>query len=151
LASNKKTQPAISLSGIAGGCTSVERVTVNRIIRSANQLWQRTPAAEVTANFVSAPVIQQLNRQYRRVNRPTTTLSFVYQGSGSQRDPWIGEIMFCRRAIKQWAEDSGKTYLIALADLTAHSLLHILGYHHQNDTQERTMERWAKRITKSIT
>lgn len=148
--SSLTSQPPIRITGIAGRCTPSERRVLKRIENSVNQLWRRSPVAEVSVAFVSQPVIQKLNQQYRHVNRSTTTLSFVYQGRGLRSDPWIGEMMFCRAVIKQRALAAGQSYTQALAELVAHSLLHIVGYDHQTDVQERTMERWASRIIKLL-
>jgi rRNA maturation RNase YbeY len=131
-----------------GNCTTVERAIIKKIARAANQHWRRTPSANVNAIFLNAAAIQKLNRQYRHIDRSTTTLSFIYQGRGTRLDPWVGEMMFCRSIIKQRAKLANQTYPLYLAELTAHSLLHILGYDHQNNAQERKMDRLAARIIK---
>ena len=148
--SSVNNQSSIRLTSIEGHCTPSERRVLKQIERSVNILWHQAPVAEITAVFVSQLAIQKLNRQYRHVNRSTTTLSFVYQGRGLRSDPWVGEVMFCRAVIKQRALAAGQSYAQALAELAAHSLLHILGYDHQTEAQERTMERWAGRIIKLL-
>lgn len=102
---------------------------------------------EVSVSVVNNPVIQQLNFEYRDKNEITDVLSFGIQDSSEGKinfeDPNIpvalGDIVISiERAIEQ-AEEYRHTLERELGFLTVHGFLHLLGYDHLNQEDERIM------------
>ncbi|MBO8171392.1 MAG: rRNA maturation RNase YbeY [Bacillaceae bacterium] len=103
--------------------------------------------AEVAVSLVDEEVIHQLNREYRGVDRPTDVLSFAMT-EGEETPPdempadmpvMLGDIIISiPRAINQ-AEEYGHTFERELGFLMVHGFLHLLGYDHQTDEDEKNM------------
>ncbi len=86
--------------------------------------------------FVSRAKIQELNRVYRKKNRPTDVLSFGQDGADEK---YIGEIILCLPYIREQAKEYGVTYLEELTRMTIHGTLHLLGYDHIRAMDRRRM------------
>lgn len=102
---------------------------------------------EVDVNLVDRETIHRINREYRNVDRVTDVISFAFNDDDSElsqiNDPEIphllGEIFICvDRAIEQAAE-IGNTIDRELNFLFVHGLLHLLGYDHMKEEDEKIM------------
>lgn len=76
-------------------------------------------------SFVSAARMRRLNRQYRKVDRPTDVLSFPLESLAPGPDGVIrlGDIVICTSEAKR--KKHGLEFLIR------HAMLHLLGVHHR--------------------
>ena len=78
---------------------------------------------ELSIALVSQEKIKKLNKKYRKKNRPTDTLSFLYKNSG--------EIVICPKEVKKNAKNFGSTFEKELVRVLIHGVLHLLGYDHE--------------------
>ncbi|WP_404453049.1 rRNA maturation RNase YbeY [Virgibacillus necropolis] len=106
-----------------------------------------TQEAELSVSFVTNKDIQELNRNYRGQDKPTDVISFALQETMEDELNIIGEdmplmlgdiVISIERAIEQ-AEDYNHTFERELGFLTIHGFLHLLGYDHMNDEEEKQM------------
>lgn len=106
-----------------------------------------TQEAEVSVSFVSNKEIQELNRNYRGQDKPTDVISFAFQETMEDELNIIGEdmplmlgdiVISIDRTIEQ-AEDYNHTFERELGFLTVHGFLHLLGYDHMNEDDEKKM------------
>ena len=87
--------------------------------------------------------IRELNKAYRNVDMPTDVLSFPANeltGPISRADPrlleytgrrvFLGDIYICLEIAREHAEEYGNTLEEELCFLTAHGMLHLMGYDH---------------------
>ncbi len=81
--------------------------------------------------------IQGLNLEYREKDAPTDVLSFpLFDENGYLDEYELGDIVISlERAVAQ-AEEYNHSLKREVAFLTAHSMLHLLGYDHENGEQE---------------
>ena len=81
--------------------------------------------------------IHGLNLEYRGKDAPTDVLSFpLFDEEGYLDDEELGDIVISlERALAQ-AEEYNHSLKREVAFLTAHSMLHLLGYDHENGEQE---------------
>lgn len=120
---------------------------------------------EVALTFVDDETIQDLNKQYRNLDKPTDVLSFAMSEFGDDEiqinyedneDDAEGEledgetiseafieplgdiIISVPRAIAQ-AEDYGHSVERELGFLFVHGFLHLIGYDHQSEEEEAVM------------
>lgn len=100
--------------------------------------------AEVAVTFVDDPYIQQLNRDYRGIDRPTDVLSFPM--SDEEEDvpipdltEMLGDIIVSIPRAKAQAEEYGHSFQRELGFLLVHGFLHLLGYDHHTEEEEREM------------
>ena len=95
--------------------------------------------AEVSVTFVDDSGIQELNKKFRNMDKPTDVLSFpLLDYEGESEEPFFDElchnlgdiVISLERAMAQ-ANEFGHSFEREVAFLTAHSMLHLLGYDHE--------------------
>jgi probable rRNA maturation factor len=106
----------------------------------------------VSVALVSDRRVRALNRTYRRKDYATDVLSFGessapgFEPSSLSPEPFLGEIVIARGAVRRQARQSGHSERTELRVLALHGLLHLLGYDHERDNgRMRRMERRLRR------
>ena len=107
---------------------------------------------EITVSFVDGQTIQKYNKQHRNVDRETDVLSFPmlnihYSQKVSEfldeKMPdgslYLGDVVICKKVAKQQAKEYGHKTKREVAFLALHGLLHLLGYDHIEDDDEKVM------------
>jgi len=102
---------------------------------------------EMSVNFVDNNEIQELNRNYRQNDSPTDVISFAMQEAGEGEINIIGEdmpvilgdIVISVDRAKEQAVEYGHTLEREISFLTVHGFLHLLGYDHLNEEDEKKM------------
>ena len=92
--------------------------------------------------FVDEKTIQEMNRDYRGIDRVTDVISFAFEDNEKVRYNTIrvlGDIYICNPRMKEQAVSYGHSEKRELAFLTVHGLLHLLGYDHQTEAEEKIM------------
>lgn len=104
-------------------------------------------AAEVCVNFVDNQEIKNLNARFRDKDIETDVLSFPLGENGQwDKNPQngayqLGDIVISvEKAIEQ-AEAYGHSFQREIGFLTVHSMLHLLGYDHENGGMEHVRMR----------
>jgi len=136
-------------------------------IQVASPLWQAQPLAEQTVRAAIAAAagelaadgevsvlltddasIRTLNRDWRKIDKPTNVLSFpATKQAGSAL---LGDIVVAYQTLARECEDVDRDFLQHLAHLAVHGFLHLLGYDHQTDAQAEAMEGLESRIMRSM-
>jgi len=94
--------------------------------------------------------IQQLNKSYRNMDRPTDTLSFPANAPVSLSPLPLGDIVVAYDTMVADAGAAGKKMAVHLTHLLIHGLLHLVGYDHENDADAQTMESLEVEILRSL-
>jgi probable rRNA maturation factor len=113
------------------------------------------PAAsyEIGLRLTDDTEIQQLNSQYRHQNKPTDVLAFAaLEVDVPQLDSlidstplYLGDIIVSIDTAKRQAQQQGHQLSTELAWLSAHGLLHLLGWDHPDDESlNRMLEQQVK-------
>lgn len=96
---------------------------------------------EVSVKLVTDAGIKKLNRDFRDTDSATDVLSFPAEepvpSDGSPR--FLGDMAIAVDFAGRQAQAAGGTFEHEIALLTAHSVLHLLGYDHAEPDQEREM------------
>ena len=93
---------------------------------------------EVDVSVTSDAGIQALNRDIRGVDRPTDVLSFPlgvdgkYDVDENNGCKMLGDIVISMERAQEQANLYGHPLQREVAFLTVHSMLHLLGYDHEN-------------------
>jgi probable rRNA maturation factor len=92
--------------------------------------------------------IRKLNKQYRHKDKSTDVLSFaISEGEFAEfSHGMLGDIVVSLETTRRQAQQKHRTIQEEATFLVIHGLLHLLGYDHQNDRQERTMNRESTRL-----
>lgn len=96
---------------------------------------------EINVNFVDNDQIQELNREYRKVDAATDVLSFptresmdepfdINSETGAQM---LGDIAISVPKVYEQSEEYGHTLQREFAYLAVHGMLHLIGYDHEAD------------------
>jgi len=105
--------------------------------------------ALVEISLVGSRTMAALNRTYRDGRGAAQILTFSYwddPGAGRASDGAVGEIIFCWPPIVAGARRRGVSTEAYLLRLLVHGLLHLKGYRHGDERDERVMERAERRI-----
>ena len=101
---------------------------------------------EVSVTFVDDEGIRELNKKFRNMDKPTDVLSFpLLDYEGESEEPFFDElcsnlgdiVISLERAMAQ-ANEFGHSFEREVAFLTAHSMLHLLGYDHELSEEDDT-------------
>lgn len=91
--------------------------------------------------FVNQDEIQRINREYRKIDKVTDVISFA-NCDDEEFDPHskeLGDIFICvNRAIEQ-AKEYGHSVDREFAFLAVHGYLHLCGYDHMTEEDEKIM------------
>jgi probable rRNA maturation factor len=88
--------------------------------------------------------LQALNAAFRGKPGPTNVLSFP--GAGDH----LGDIALALDVCAREAAEQGKTLAAHLQHLTAHGVLHLLGYDHETDAEAEVMEAQERQVLASL-
>ena len=103
--------------------------------------------AEISITLVENERIREINSEQRGIDRVTDVLSFpmlefdengeAYADFDSDGDfVLLGDIVISPERAVQQAEEYGHSYMREMAFLTAHSMLHLLGYDHVDSAED---------------
>lgn len=97
-------------------------------------------AVELSVALVDDATIHELNRDYRKKDKPTDVLAFPLQEPVPEHvTGLLGDVILSIDTARKQAKKHRRTLLAELTMLLAHGLLHLLGYDHQTDAEEREM------------
>ncbi|WP_394022529.1 rRNA maturation RNase YbeY [Anaerococcus martiniensis] len=107
---------------------------------------------EVSITFVDIDEIHKLNKEFRSVDRPTDVLSFPMDEDFSIEgvDTMLGDIVISMDIAKDQAKDFCHSLDREIMYLTAHSMLHLLGYDHMNEAEKAEMRAREKEVMKIL-
>jgi probable rRNA maturation factor len=101
-------------------------------------------AIELTVSLADDAVQQQLNRDWRGVDRPTNVLAFPAWEPGTPLPPGapllLGDVVLAFETVAREADEQGKPLADHLSHLIVHGVLHLLGYDHATETEAAAME-----------
>lgn len=103
----------------------------------------------VSVIFVDDGQIQEINRDYRNIDRPTDVISFALadsQEEGDYVEEELGDIFINIDAARRQAADYGHSERREICFLFTHGLLHLNGFDHQTPEQEKEMISYQKLI-----
>ena len=92
--------------------------------------------------FVDDEEIHRLNKEYRHVDKGTDVISFAFEDNEKVRYNDIrvlGDIYICIPQMKRQAISYGHSEKRELSFLCVHGLLHLLGYDHMTEEDEKIM------------
>lgn len=110
--------------------------TVNSVIEKTFE-YENIKPLNVSVLITDNDEIRKLNSQFRKKDAPTDVLSFpMFNEDGSLDDTELGDIVISLERAKSQAEEFNHSLRREVAFLTAHSMLHLLGYDHENGETE---------------
>jgi len=131
------------LSIIAEKCLSLEDVD---------------PQAEISLVFKDDDGIQELNKEYRGKDMPTDVLSFALLEAGEdeltiidgEEELLLGDIIISLETAWRQAQEYNHSLEREIAYLMVHGLLHLLGYDHMTDEDQKVMRRREEELLEAV-
>ena len=132
---------------IAGGpYVGVSRVDIARRLHAMMTAVQME-RAELSVLLTDDEQIKELNRIYRKKNRPTDVLAFAQQeGMVGGRADLLGDVIVSIPTAIRQARSSGRDVVAEVTMLLAHGLLHLLGWDHETPVEDARMRRETERL-----
>ncbi len=118
-----------------------ELATVEKLLNYAVS-YEKLDNVEFNVIIVDNQEIHQLNRECRGINRPTDVITFALEDNTDFPDLDIrilGDIYISLDKAKGQALEYGHSFLRELSFLAVHGFLHLLGYDHMEENDEKIM------------
>ena len=121
------------------------RMLVRRCCNAVLKLENFEGPAEISVTFTDNAGIRELNRQYRDKDIDTDVLSFpmgengVYDIDMETGAKILGDVVISMEKARDQAERFGHSFQREVGYLTAHSVLHLLGYDHIDNLEKVRM------------
>ena len=119
------------------------RMLIRRCCNAVLKLEKFEGSVEVSVTLVNNKQIKELNSIYRNIDRVTDVLSFpmgengVYDTDPKTGAKILGDIVISMETAVDQAERFGHSLQREVGYLTAHSMLHLLGYDHEDNGIQR--------------
>ena len=106
---------------------------------------------EVSVLLTNDEEIRELNKKYRKIDKPTNVLSFSITSDTIINElKMIGDIVISKEKILSEAKDQNKTFNNHLAHIVIHGFLHLLNFTHDSKEDSIIMENKEVELLKMI-
>ncbi|CAG9612738.1 Endoribonuclease YbeY [Bacillus rhizoplanae] len=120
---------------------------IQQLVEKAAETESVEDGAELSITFVNNERIQEINREYRDKDQPTDVISFAMEDMGEgemeivgvEMPRMLGDIIISIPRTKEQAEEYGHSFERELGFLAVHGFLHLLGYDHMTEEEEKVM------------
>ncbi|RUQ97144.1 rRNA maturation RNase YbeY [Labedella endophytica] len=123
----------------------VDEAKIQRVADFALGVMHVSEEAELNIVLVDEAAMEQLHVQWMDEPGPTDVLSFPMDElrPGTEDEPTppglLGDIVLCPQVAESQAETAGHATIDELLLLTAHGVLHLLGFDHAEPEEEKEM------------
>ncbi len=125
-----------------------------KVVKTIAKLGSIPKNTELSILLVDNSYIKDLNYVYRHVNSATDVLSFAMNELTVGEPAFtftneinvLGDIVISLEKAVEQSQEYGHSFERELGFLVAHGLLHLLGYDHENETEEKVMQELEKKI-----
>lgn len=109
--------------------------------------------SSLTITFIRDRAMQKLNRDYRKIDKPTDVLSFAYhevadEFVNDESETHLGDVVISVETAERYAAELGLTFDLEIEHLIIHGTLHLAGYDHETDNGE--MNRLERKLRKEL-
>ena len=128
------------------------RGVIQKILREIYHFENLKGEYVVSFIIVSNDEIQEINKTYRHLDRPTDVISFagIDSNENHKLDYELGDIYISYDKVLSQAEEYNHSILREFSFLLTHGMLHLLGYDHMNKHDEEIMFNKQDEILENI-
>lgn len=129
---------------------------ISDVIKAALESEKVSDNCEISITITDNNEIHSLNLKHRGIDRPTDVLSFPLIDYAKEKLPsdgsriYFGDIVISIEKAMEQAKEYGHSLDREIGFLTAHSMLHLLGYDHMTPEEEKIMFKKQEEILNSI-
>jgi probable rRNA maturation factor len=145
---------AIDLMDETNEVTEEAQHLVESILQFAARKENIEKDTELSVTFVDNDRIREINKEYRHKDSATDVISFALEEMGedeveivgAEMPRMLGDIIISIERTKEQAEEYGHSFDRELGFLALHGFLHLLGFDHMNEEDEKVMFTKQKEI-----
>ncbi|MFS0765000.1 rRNA maturation RNase YbeY [Peribacillus phoenicis] len=145
---------AIDLMDETNEVTEEAQHLVESILQFAARKENIEKDTELSVTFVDNDRIREINKEYRHKDSATDVISFALEEMGedevkivgAEMPRMLGDIIISIERTKEQAEEYGHSFDRELGFLALHGFLHLLGFDHMNEKDEKVMFTKQKEI-----
>ena len=114
----------------------------------------------VTVTLTTPKTIQEINKQYRNIDRATDVLSFPMfekdeldkkiQENDFENEDILGDIVVSVDKVKEQAIEYGHSFERELSYMIVHGFYHLMGYDHIEENDKKIMREKEENILKEL-
>ena len=140
---------------------------INKVVEGTLDYLNIPFEAEVSVTITDAGTIRSLNKEHRGIDAATDVLSFPlnefrkpgdFEALADDPDAFnpetgelmLGDIVICADKVLSQAAEYGHTRTRELAFLVCHSVLHLSGYDHMEESEREEMETLQRTILDAL-
>ncbi len=142
-----------------------ELISLTELSKFLKGNLQKKNQLEVSISLVSDSQMQKINQKFRQKNKPTDVLSFPFldekmihnvglaktiKSSTIASHLPLGDIIISYQTLKKDANKERKTFQHHLTHLLLHSILHLIGYDHEELEMEKEMRKIEVNILEKL-
>lgn len=105
---------------------------------------------EISLSFVTDEEIRELNRDYRGIDNSTDVLSFPIEDEFDLDIPLLGDIIISLDTAYRQAEEYKHSIKRELVYLVCHSMFHLFGYDHLEESEKEKMRAKEKKVMENL-
>ena len=134
----------------------VNEELINSVIAESFRYEGVSDNCEVSVTIVDNDEIHSINLKHRGIDRPTDVLSFPLINFEKETLPndgskiYLGDIIISIEKAEEQAKEYGHSLDREIGFLTAHSMLHLLGYDHMVEDEEKIMFKKQEEILNNL-
>ena len=131
----------INISGLLNNFEFNEKKLIKKVVKGVFKHLNVKSKHVINFLITDLETIHTYNKEYRGIDRPTDVISFAYIDSTNDRSlPYeLGDIIICVEKVREQAKEYGHRELREFAFLVTHGMLHLLGFDHMNEDDEKIM------------
>lgn len=130
--------------------------TIIAVANAAARMHDLGPDTELSILLVDNEYSRKLNSLYRGQDTATDVLSFAMNELGEDEPAYqseetniLGDIVISLEKAAEQSKEYGHSLAREVGFLTAHGLLHLLGFEHDTESGDRDMQAWQEKILQS--
>ena len=134
----------------------VNEELINSVIAESLRYEGVSDNCEVSVTIVDNDEIHSINLKHRGIDRPTDVLSFPLINFENETLPddgskiYLGDIIISIEKAEEQAKEYGHSLDREIGFLTAHCMLHLLGYDHMVEDEEKIMFKKQEEILNNL-
>ena len=134
----------------------IDEELIKKVINETLHYENITDNVEISFSIVDNREINEINKKHRNIDSATDVLSFPLIDFNIENLPadgstvYLGDIIISIERAYEQAKEYGHSIERELGFLTAHSMLHLLGYDHMIPAEEKVMFKKQEDILNNI-
>lgn len=125
---------------------------IKKTIKEVLIFENKTLDCEISVSFVNNDEIQELNKEYRGLDKETDVLSFPMEEEFFiEGAPYLlGDVIISLEKALEQSREYGHSLIREISYLTTHSIFHLLGYDHIDEEEKDVMRSKEKEIMRRL-